>query len=298
MTEMQCLVCGNKKFRLFHEGTRDNPEINVMQCSKCKSLQLSAFSQIDNNYYENGTMRKNQYDAASDAYMDTLWENWRRETREDDLRRLQMLRELMRGKTNILDFGCGNGGFLSALQEEDIVSDVVGIELDTEARSRMRAEGITVYEDLDDIDTNVRFDVITMFHVIEHLSDPDAILRKLRDKLADGGLLIVETPNADDALISKYHSQSFMDFTFWSAHLFLYNSGSLEMLMHRNDFSTVQNGQVQRYPLGNHLYWLAEGKPGGVKRWNEFNNDTIQRAYSDILKEMGICDTLFGIFKK
>lgn len=299
---MKCIVCGNESFKLFHQGTRDNSEIDVMRCEKCKSLQLSSFSQIEEGFYEEGNMHKNQYSVMGDTYSEQAWDSWVSETKEDDYRRADAIRDEIEGRGlkggNILDFGCGNGGFLKRLKEQKAVANVVGVELDWDARKHLLNEGIDVYEAIDMVEPSAKFDIITMFHVIEHLEKPGEIIRKIRDRLSDGGLLVVETPNADDALISQYHSESFMNFTFWSAHLFLYNSDSLEMLMSSCGFSTVSNSQIQRYPLANHLHWLSEGLPGGHVKWKDLSDDSLNKLYEDTLKKIHKCDTLFGIFRK
>ena len=174
----------------------------------------------------------------------------------------------------------------------------MGVELDREACKRLHNDKINVYQRLNDIDEEVTFNVVTMFHVIEHLKDPGKVVSDIKNRLADGGLLVIETPNAEDALISQYHSRSFMDFTFWSEHLFLYTSESLEMLMRQGGFSVVSNGQIQRYPLSNHLYWLSENMPGGHVKWNMLDDDKLNKEYENKLRGMNKCDTLFGIFRK
>ncbi len=295
---MKCLVCGNEAFELFHKGTRDHSEVDVMKCSNCRSLQLSSFSQVYEGFYEEGNMRKNQYDASKDEYTEEMWDSWVKETRADDCRRTAMLGKMCVGGGNILDFGCGNGGFLKRLREEKITNNIMGVELDREACKRLHNDKINVYQRLNDIDEEVTFNVVTMFHVIEHLKDPGKVVSDIKNRLADGGLLVIETPNAEDALISQYHSRSFMDFTFWSEHLFLYTSESLEMLMRQGGFSVVSNGQIQRYPLSNHLYWLSENMPGGHVKWNMLDDDKLNKEYENKLRGMNKCDTLFGIFRK
>lgn len=298
---MRCIVCGNESFEMFHQGTRDNSEIDVMRCEKCRGLQLSSFSQIKEGFYEDGNMHENQYSVLGDTYLEQDWNSWMNETKEDDYRRADVIRAKIEGGglkgNNVLDFGCGNGGFLRRLKEQKM-ANVVGVELDQDARKHLLNEGINVYESIDMIDPSVKFDIITMFHVIEHLEEPDKIMRMLREKLVDNGLLVVETPNADDALISQFHSEKFMDFTFWSAHLFLYTSDSLRMLMNNCGFSVVKNSQVQRYPLANHLYWLSEGLPGGHVKWKELSDDLLNKSYEDMLKKIHKCDTLFGVFRR
>lgn len=296
---MKCLICGSESFEIFHKGTRDNPDVDVMKCAGCNSFQLSSFAQIYDGFYENGNMCKEQYSVSEDTYSDELWNSWIAETKEDDCRRVAEIEKKVGKKCNkVLDFGCGNGGFLRELRKKGIINNIVGVELDKEARFRLLNEEIAVYEKLENVDRTIKFDVVTMFQVIEHLEEPHKIIIDIKDRLADGGLLIIETPNAEDALISKYHSKSFMDFTFWSEHLFLYNLSSLEQLMKDCGFSVVDNGQVQRYPLANHLYWLAENAPGGHVKWSEFNSDLLNKAYADTLRKMNQCDTLFGVFRK
>ena len=296
---MKCLICGSELFEIFHKGTRDNPNVDVMKCAGCNSFQLSSFSQIYDGFYEEGNMCKDQYIVLQDTYSDQLWDSWIAETKVDDCRRASEIEKMAKGGDGIvLDFGCGNGGFIRELRKKGITNNIVGVELDKEARTRLQNEGIAVYEKLENIDQTIKFDMVTMFQVIEHIEKPHKIINDIKNRLVDGGLLIIETPNAEDALISKYHCKSFMDFTFWSEHLFLYNSFSLERLMKDCGFSVVNNGSVQRYPLANHLHWLAENEPGGHVKWSEFSSDILDKAYADTLRRMNQCDTLFGIFRR
>ena len=107
------------------------------------------------------------------------------------------------------------------------------------------------------------YDIITMFHVLEHIPDPKSILGELTEMLADNGQIIVEVPNADDVLLTLYHNEPFSHFTYWSCHLFLYTATTLQMLFDQTNLKVNYIKQVQRYPLSNHLYWLANGRPGG-----------------------------------
>ena len=131
-----------------------------------------------------------------------------------------------------------------------------------------------------------------------HLNSPDMIVEKIYNVLNPGGILVCETPNADDALIVKYKCTAFEDFTYWSEHVFLFTSDTLERLLTRNEFGTKQNTQIQRYSLANHLYWLSEGKPGGHMKWLKFNEEKLNLSYERILSESGIADTLWYVGEK
>ena len=137
-----------------------------------------------------------------------------------------------------------------------------------------------------------------MFMVIEHLNNPNKVLRELYNILNPNGVLICETPNSEDILLSKYKCKAFEDFTYWSEHVFLYNTDTLRTLLEKIGFQAEVNTQIQRYSLANHLYWLSMGKPGGHIKWTEFNNQRINELYAQKLTELGVADTLWYIGKK
>lgn len=173
---------------------------------------------------------------------------------------------------------------------------MTGIELMEEARNHISREGIKAYKLLRE--TKKKYDVICMFNVIEHLNDPDDILRAIYDALDVGGIFVCETCNIDCALSSYYSCQAYDNFTYWSEHVILFNSDTLEKLITRNGFVTKINTQMERYSLGNHLYWLAHGKPGGHMKWTEFNEKELNDAYEKKLVGLGIADTLWYIGTK
>lgn len=52
--------------------------------------------------------------------------------------------------------------------------------------------------------------------------------------------------------------------------------------------------QVQRYPLANHLYWLAKEKPGGHQSWHFIDSLELHAAYEKSLASIGKCDTIIA----
>ena len=99
------------------------------------------------------------------------------------------------GRGRLLDVGCATGRFLQ--QMASVGWRVSGIELDPVAAAKAR----TVTPDIaigDPAEVTLpakSFDVVTAFHVVEHLPDPATALRNMLAWLAPGGLLIVEVPN-------------------------------------------------------------------------------------------------------
>lgn len=111
--------------------------------------------------------------------------------------------------------------------------------------------------------------------------------------------MIIEVPNANDALLSLYESAAFADFTYWSAHLFLYTVKSLSGVIEQiNKFDIISAGQVQRYSIANHLMWLSKGLPGGHKKWEFLDTKELNKLYSEQLSKQQMCDTLFFVLQK
>lgn len=96
-----------------------------------------------------------------------------------------------------LEMGCFNGAFSVCLAEtfDDLtVVDAVDSFLDN-VRRRLGGRARTVCSLFEEFDTAERFDSIFIVHVLEHLRDPVAVLRKAKSLLAPGGRLFLVVPN-------------------------------------------------------------------------------------------------------
>jgi 2-polyprenyl-3-methyl-5-hydroxy-6-metoxy-1,4-benzoquinol methylase len=95
----------------------------------------------------------------------------------------------------ILDFGSATGDFLVKLKEHRPHARIVGIEPGTNFNHlyAQRLDGL--YGSLEELPAEERFELITSWHVLEHLRDPVAALAILREHLVPGGLLAIEVPN-------------------------------------------------------------------------------------------------------
>jgi 2-polyprenyl-3-methyl-5-hydroxy-6-metoxy-1,4-benzoquinol methylase len=238
---------------------------------------LSSFDHIRNGFYENSGMHDGQIDK----------EAWMKETAWDDDRRFMSLRRVIENK-KILDFGCGNGGFL--LKAREVAKHVEGIELESNLKDWFLENRLDIFSRIED--SSGSFDVITIFHVLEHLPDPRTSLVEISAKLDNDGQLVVEVPNACDALISLYQNEPFMRFTYWSCHLYLFNQATLTTLAKQAGLRVNYVRQVQRYSLSNHLHWLAKGTPGGHMKWSFLDSPELHSSYEKQLAAIGACDTI------
>lgn len=97
-------------------------------------------------------------------------------------------------KRRLLDVGCGKGDFLILAASAGLT--VSGIDFSSENIEHARSRGAECHQgDLRDFEVHRRFHVITAFHVIEHLSDPQAFLETLKDRIEEDGVVYLSFPN-------------------------------------------------------------------------------------------------------
>ena len=272
-----CFLCGSSEAEVIHHGVRDTSDIDVLKCGGCGLVRLSETIENADVFYQESGMRGGRTSPLNEL---------RRETWDDDERRFRFTEKMIEGKS-VLDFGCGDGGYL--LRAKTIARDVCGVELESSVREALQKEGIPCYEAIREAGT---MDVITMFHVLEHIDDPVPLLREIAGHLSAGGQLIVEVPNADDALLSLYGCDAFADFTYWKCHIYLYTMDTLRRLAKKANLWIRFMKQIQRYPLCNHMYWLAKGKPGGHFAWSFLDDKELSEKYGSQLAKLGIADTI------
>lgn len=96
----------------------------------------------------------------------------------------------------VLDYGCGDCA--SLLEIRSLGAEPYGVEVDPNVRDLANALGLCVHvgplETLPEPDQS--FDAVTLSQVIEHVTDPEKLLRELHAKLRPGGTLVLTTPNS------------------------------------------------------------------------------------------------------
>jgi len=207
----------------------------------------------------------------------------------DDERRFQFLKSLLPNRS-VLDFGCGTGSFLS--KAKTLTNKVHGIEPEKRLAEYFQQMDLTVYDNISNVPSQNKYDIITLFHVLEHFSDPRVTLIELSKLLKEEGQIIIEVPNSDDALLTLYQSEAFSCFTYWSCHLFLFNTRTLKILADQAGLNINYIKQVQRYTLANHMFWLSKSKPNGHRQWYFLDSPGLHAAYETQLAALGKCDTI------
>jgi len=282
-----CYLCGCSQYLIRPGVVRDDARIKVHECIDCGLVYLSSFDHITEFHYESSGMHEAE---APDV------DGWLKATADDDERRYQFAKEKITNKS-VLDFGCGVGGFME--RAKCSASLIAGIELEKSLEQSFEKRGLVVFPSLESVlKKETKWDLITAFHVVEHLSDPIATLKDLSTLLSEGGELVVEVPNSDDALLTFYECGAFQQFTYWSQHLFLFNANTLGNCVKQAGLKLNWIKHIQRYPLSNHLYWLSSGKPGGHQKWGVLNDKNLNSSYEHQLASIGKTDTIIAGLSK
>lgn len=141
----------------------------------------------------------------------------------------------------LLDIGCGTGVFVKSAVEAGYAASGVDMSPASIACGKklwqLDLECVTVADFTARPENRGRFDVITMFSVLEHIADPHGVLVEVRTMLADGGLLAVEVPNFASIQSRLFGVRWFnLDVP---RHLFHYSPAGLEGLIRSAGFDIL-----------------------------------------------------------
>ena len=271
--------------------TRDK-KIRVMKDLKTKIIFLEKYI-TSNEYYSLLKYKDDDRKVSKKskkkkiANVKTFSGNIQTPIIEDDYRRAVQFEKNLKNK-DILDFGCGWGGFLRNVKNYKSLS---GVELRKECINYIynNIKKINISDNINSFDR--KFDIITMFHVLEHIPYQIDTLKFLKSKLNNKGKIIIEVPHAEDFLILQEELKEFRNFTFWSEHLILHTYKSLKSILLKSGFKNINIQYYQRYNFTNHLGWFLKRKPGGHNFYKEIVSDKLNSSYCENLKKLGQTDT-------
>lgn len=140
----------------------------------------------------------------------------------------------------ILDVGCGNGEFMAAAVEAGY--QVVGTDISVPAVELCRSRGLNaVAGDFLTLPFEGTFDAVTMWDVIEHLTDPAAFVSRARSLLRPGGYLVVKTPGVTDRMLTMVKVvPSMASSILHEDHVQFFTTGSFSRLAQRTGFEGVE----------------------------------------------------------
>lgn len=257
-----CPVCGAQKFDPFISGKDyflTGEAFDIVKCHACGFRFTNPRPRAEDlgRYYESS-----DYISHSDTrkgFFASIYQMVRKYT----LSRKLVLISKFQQKGKILDIGCATGQFLNYMSEHGW--NTTGIEPDEKTRSRAISDfGLEVFpqEQLNVFDKS-SFNVITMWHVLEHVADIDERMLQLNNLLKPDGTLIIAVPNCNAYDAKKYGK-------FWAGydlprHLSHFTKEDVRLLLEKYGF-TIVNILPMRFDAF-YVSLLSEKYKSGKMRW-------------------------------
>lgn len=289
-----CPICGSveataavrTRVRMGRFGDLSDLEHDIMRCSGCGVLALPDLLEDRAGYYES-----EQYRADVDGSFDACAFHALHDA--EQTRHLRVTgTELFRDAV-VADIGCGAGSFLDAVS--GLVKRRIAVEPAAMYHAHLAGRGCDIYPYAADAvkDHAGEVDVAVSFAVIEHLEDPQALLRDARTLLRPGGHVVISTPNTRDVLLEAL-PDVYPSFFFRKVHSWYFDADSLERALTLAGFTDVRIVPVQRFGLGNFLGWLAHERPTG-DAMPAYVTPAVDAVWRAELERTGRADFLYAI---
>jgi len=257
MRQINCAICGKKqRTQVLYRANIDLEKINekifsarrlpdklhyqLNECKKCGLIFSSPIldvEKIDELYKRSKFTYEEQTSYLGATYTYYLKEFFPRLSK----------------KTKILDVGCGNGFFLDELHKLSF-KYTFGIEPGKEVVSkapRYLKRNIKIDVLRDDSYPKSYFDIISCFHTLDHVVNPNEFVRIIHKTLKKNGGVIFVVHDTQGLSVRLFGERSPI---FDIEHIYLFNKKTLAQIFRKNGFKKIQVFDVKnRYPLS---YWL------------------------------------------
>lgn len=268
-----CPICNGDRLPDFITAKDYTTSLEHFTIKKCQSCDLGITTprptkETISKYYQSD--KYISHTGGQKTISDSLYRfarnhmhNWKR----------NVIEQLQRSGS-ILDYGCGTGEFLQYMKYKGW--DIYGVEPAAEARakaiSNTQAEIVNTIDDL----PSTQVDIITLWHVAEHLHDLNAILQLLKSRLKPGGSFLIAVPNYQSPDSKNYKSH-------WAGydvprHIWHFSPSSMNQLLTKNGMTLVTKkpmvldalyisylSETYQYPKQANIISLIKGIIHGIR---------------------------------
>ncbi len=280
-----CPLCGNTYVTLVAKATSLPPvsprQIQVtekyfglhgdlVRCQKCQFTYVG-----DKKYIKN---LSSLYAKMSDQ----VYLQEEKERRLSFLRVITTIEALRKGKKGkLLDIGCCTGGLLIEAKKRGWVVD--GLDPSSWAcKTARHLHGLSVHNTTIEAyhSKNNVFDAITLLDVLEHVEDPDMLIRRVRSMLKENGIFCIVTPNYGSFTAKLFGKR------WWGirlAHLSYFNRNDINSLIKKNGLKILHQSTYVRYFT---LYYILIRLFAFIERMN-----TVKSVLKHIIIPLALFDT-------
>jgi hypothetical protein len=218
---INCLLCqapAKKWLRTTNGGVGPKENFDVYRCTNCFSTVINPIPEILGNYY-------------LDYHSIPGGSSWKRAVKACR-NRLEVVNHHVNTSASILDVGAGSGAFVAAAIESGHLS--YAIEQDENCRNNIEEfmPGRVVEDLLAFKKISYQPDVVTLWHVFEHIPDPNDFLKQVAQIFPDTTKIIIEVPNAQSWMFNLMRKR-------WPhldapRHVFLPTKNGIEIIAQKN----------------------------------------------------------------
>jgi 2-polyprenyl-3-methyl-5-hydroxy-6-metoxy-1,4-benzoquinol methylase len=232
-----CPLCGDRQFNLLTtciDHTVSHETFNIVNCTKC-DFTLTSPRPADETlgrYYLSDNYISHSNKAST--LLDKIYLLARRFTLQW---KVNLLHKYHSGKkeVHILDYGCGTGEFLKSCQENGF--KISGVEPSENARVKSsQINQVKIHESLEGLEDNT-FNIITLWHVLEHIPNFEEIIQELKSKLSEDGTLIIAVPNYK-SFDAQHYSTDWAGFDV-PRHLWHFSSTTMKKLLLKSNLQLI-----------------------------------------------------------
>lgn len=205
-----CPICSELKFTPFIECvdyTVSQKKFTIVKCDACDfhfTTPIPVIQEIGEYYKSESYV---SHSSSNKGLINKIYQKVRKYTLKQ---KVKLIQSYTKGQDH-LDIGAGTGHFIDATTQAGF--NTLGLEPDEDARNLANTTfkvNIQPLDQLHELENNSR-DVITMWHVLEHVYDLQKDLKKITSILKEDGVMIVAVPNRNSYDAKKYKE-------FWAAY--------------------------------------------------------------------------------
>lgn len=287
-----CPVCQSASFEPFltcKDYTVSQESFTIVNCKLCgfKFTNPRPDNSVLGNYYKSEDYIS--HSNTSKGIVSKMY-HW---VRNYTLKKKIALVRSHVSRGTILDYGCGTGMFLKVCKSEGW--ETFGMEPDSGARQIAKGFGIDSFQDKEDLAKAAQgkqFSAITLWHVLEHVTDLPETLHFFKEKLSPNGVLIIAVPN-----YTSYDAEHYE--RFWAAydvprHLYHFEINSVSKLLSPYGFKLIETKPMKFDSF--YVSMLSEKyKTGSVKYISAFFTGLMSNLKA---KEAKDYSSVIYVFKK
>ncbi len=242
-----CPICSGANFQLYNQCTdftTTHELFNLQICNNCEFVFTSPRPDAGSlgKYYESNNYISHSNDSKS------LFEKMYTVIRSYALRWKLELIQQRKATGKILDYGCGTGEFINVCKKAGW--QCFGVEPANKARTKaLNLSNAKIVDSLSQL-ANEKFDVITLWHVLEHIENLNEKLFELKQHLTENGIIFIAVPNRESLDARHYKS-------FWAGfdvprHLWHFSQSNMKSLLSSHGLK-----HIQTIPMKQDSYYVS-----------------------------------------